>query len=62
MGRIRTQLIKRLTATLIAKHKSELKKDFKGNKEILLTLTDNPSKKLRNLLAGSVTNSMKREG
>ncbi len=58
MGRIKTQLIKRISNKLIKEHRSEFKKDFKENKEIVAKLAEIPSKKIRNIIAGYVTRLM----
>jgi len=55
MGRIKTQLIKRISNKLIKEHGNEFKKDFKENKDIVAKLADIPSKKIRNVIAGYVT-------
>lgn len=59
MGRIKTQLIKRVSNKLIQEHGNEFKKDFKENKEIVSKLADIPSKKIRNIIAGYVTRLIK---
>ena len=61
MGRIKTQLIKRISNKLIKEHRNEFKKDFKENKEIVSRLADIPSKKIRNVIAGYVTRLMQIE-
>ncbi len=60
MGRIRTQMVKRLTAELIERYGPQLKKDYAENKVILENYMDVPSKKLKNILVGSVTAEMKK--
>ena len=59
MGRIKTQLIKRISNKLIKEFKKDFKKDFKENKEIVAKLADIPSKKIRNVIAGYVTRLIK---
>ena len=59
MGRIKTQLIKRVSNKLIQEHGNDFKKDFKENKEIVSKLADIPSKKIRNIIAGYVTRLIK---
>mgnify|MGYP006292578463 FL=1 len=59
MGRIKTMLIKRVSNDLVAEHGSKFKKDFKENKEIVAKMTDIPSKKIRNIIAGYVTRLVK---
>jgi small subunit ribosomal protein S17e len=55
MGRIKTQLMKRITLTLFKEHRGKFKKTFTENKEIVGKLVDFPSKKFRNIVAGYVT-------
>ena len=59
MGRIKTQLIKRIAIKLFDKHKPELKDNFEQNKQIVGQVTDIQSKKLRNNLAGYLTRLVK---
>jgi len=59
MGRIKTQLLKRITNQLIRDHDSELKKDFEENKKVISELADIPSKKHKNSIAGYVTRKKK---
>lgn len=58
MGRIKTQLIKRISNKLIKEHGNELKKDFNENKGIVAKLAILPSKKIRNVIVGYVTRLM----
>ena len=59
MGRIKTALTKRITFEVYKKHKEQLKEDFQANKQIVAQLTDIPSKKLRNIVAGYLTRLVK---
>ena len=59
MGRIKTQLIKRISNELIRVHRDELKEEFGDNKEIVAKLTDITSKKLRNSIAGYISRLLK---
>jgi len=61
MGRIKTQLIKRVTKELFSKHSKEFKKDFQENKKLVEKFADIPSKKLRNIIAGYITRLKKSE-
>lgn len=61
MGRIKTQMIKRLTFQLVKEHGSELKKDFGENKQIVGRYLSQSSKKIRNSIAGYITRIMKQE-
>ena len=59
MGRIKTQMIKRLAFKLLAKHSVELKDNFSDNKKIVQALMTPASKKVRNSVAGYVTRLIK---
>ncbi len=61
MGRIKTQLVKRITNDLIKAHSKELKKDFDENKGIIGKFAKIPSTKMRNVIAGYVTRRMKND-
>ncbi len=60
MGRIKTQLVKRVSAELIADNPGKFTSNFDKNKELLKETADIPSKKIRNLIAGSVTGLVKK--
>ena len=60
MGRIKTQLVKRVSADLIAINPGKFTSNFDKNKELLKETADIPSKKIRNLIAGSVTGLVKK--
>ena len=55
MGRIKTQLIKRMSLKLFKDHRDELKNSFKDNKDMLSRFVNIPSKKLKNAIAGYIT-------
>ena len=55
MGRIKTQLIKRITLKLYNEHPDEFQTRFEENKGNVDRFIDSPSKKLRNLIAGYIT-------
>ncbi|MFP4403715.1 MAG: 30S ribosomal protein S17e [Nanoarchaeota archaeon] len=59
MGRIKTQLIKRVTFQIYDKHNEKLTKDFYENKNIIKDLTIIPSKKILNVVCGYLTRLMK---
>ncbi len=59
MGRIKTQMIKRLAFKLFAKHNAELKDNFNDNKPIVQAFMSPASKKVRNSVAGYITRLMK---
>ena len=55
MGRIKTSLVKRVTKELMKSHAAEFNEDFAHNKEVLNTISNMPSKKIRNVVAGYAT-------
>ena len=59
MGRIKTQMIKRLTLQLLRDHKGEMKTSFDENKIVVEQHLGVTSKKIRNTVAGYVTRQMK---
>ncbi|MEM2916435.1 MAG: 30S ribosomal protein S17e [Candidatus Woesearchaeota archaeon] len=61
MGRIKTQLIKRLTLNLVKQHKALLTTDYEQNKKLVEKLLTDPGKKIRNTVAGYVTRIMQRK-
>lgn len=61
MGRIKTQMIKRLTLQLVKQHKPLFTTEFGANKKIVEQLLTGPSKKIRNTVAGYVTRIMQRK-
>ncbi|MBI4151227.1 30S ribosomal protein S17e [Candidatus Woesearchaeota archaeon] len=61
MGRIKTQMIKRLTLQLLRDHKGEMKESFDDNKVIVERHLGITSKKIRNTVAGYVTRQMKQK-
>ena len=60
MGRIKTQLVKRLTIQLVRENKDKIKPDFTANKKVVDELMKGGSKKLRNSVAGYVTRLAKK--
>ena len=54
-------MVKRVTLELVRNYKSDFKKSFDENKEVLQGKAEIPSKKLRNVIAGYVTRLMKRK-
>lgn len=55
MGRIKTQLVKRVTHKILEKHREELTDDFEQNKKLVGKFANIPSKKIRNTIAGYIT-------
>lgn len=61
MGRIKTQLVKRLSFEVVKNHSDKLSKDFDENKQKVAEILEGASKKMRNVIAGYVTRLMKQE-
>ncbi|MEM4267480.1 MAG: 30S ribosomal protein S17e [Candidatus Woesearchaeota archaeon] len=59
MGRIKTDLIKRITHKIMEKHGYKITDNFEKNKQIVGMLVDFPSKKIRNVVAGYATRLVK---
>ena len=59
MGRIKTQLIKRLTFESIKQNREKFSPSFEENKKVVAELLGGASKKIRNSVAGYVTRLMK---
>ncbi len=55
MGRIRPTYIKRVAIDLVSKYPQAFSQDFDANKEMVSTLTDVSSVKMRNRIAGYIT-------
>ena len=60
MGRIKTMLVKRVTNELVETYPSRFTTDFTKNKAIVEELSNVPSKKIRNVIAGYVTRITKK--
>ena len=61
MGRIKTQMIKRLTFQLLREYRHELKQSFEENKVVVGQHLSATSKKIRNSAAGYLARLMKRQ-
>lgn len=59
MGRIKTQVIKRLTTEIMDRYEDKLTNDFEKNKGVIRSLTGLSSKKLRNVVAGYIARLVK---
>jgi small subunit ribosomal protein S17e len=59
MGRIKTQLSKRLTFDIMKQSQDKLSQDFEENKKVVSELLEDASKKMRNTIAGYLTRLMK---
>lgn len=61
MGNIKTSFVKRVGKSLYEQNKDKFTTDFSKNKEIIKGLADISSKKLRNIIAGYITNLKRQE-
>jgi small subunit ribosomal protein S17e len=61
MGRIKTQLVKRIAIKLFKENPETFKKDFSENKKLLEGVIEVNSKKLRNIIAGYLTRLVKQQ-
>ncbi|MBU2561276.1 MAG: 30S ribosomal protein S17e [Nanoarchaeota archaeon] len=52
MGRIKTDMVKRVSIQLVETHPEKFSRNFERNKEALKGLAEVRSKKLRNVIAG----------
>ncbi len=59
MGKIRHASIKRMAKTLLENYSGKFTVDYETNKKMVEELVNVSSKKLRNLLAGYITNLVK---
>ncbi|MBI4146153.1 30S ribosomal protein S17e [Candidatus Woesearchaeota archaeon] len=59
MGRIKTQLIKRLTTDIIKQSRDKCSTKFEENKKVTAELIGGASKKIKNSVAGYLTRLMK---
>ena len=59
MGKVRTEMIKRISIELLEKYPYSFQPEFEPNKQFLKTIGLDVSKKLRNKIAGYVTTIVK---
>lgn len=59
MGNIRTSQIKRISKQIVRDFHDQLNNDFQNNKHIVEEVCSTMSKKMRNQIAGYVTNIMR---
>ena len=55
MGKVRTELVKRIARELVERFPDKFTTDFENNKKLVDTLTNISSTKLRNRVAGYTT-------
>ena len=61
MGKVRTEMVKRISNELVDRYERSFTTDFEQNKQFLNEVGLDVSKKLRNRIAGYVTRLMKIE-
>ncbi len=59
MGKVRTEMIKRISLALIEKYEYSFKPEFEPNKQFLREIGLDVSKRLRNKIAGYITTVVK---
>jgi len=59
LGKVRTEMIKRLSLALIDKYEYSFKPEFEPNKQFLREIGLDVSKRLRNKIAGYITTVVK---
>lgn len=59
MGRIKSQQIKRAVKEFLTTYPDEFTSDFEKNKQKVMSRSKIGSKKLRNVIAGSITHHIK---
>lgn len=60
LGKVRTELVKRISLELMERYPDAFTTDFEQNKRALIELNLEISKRLRNRVAGYITRTMKR--
>lgn len=60
MGRVKNIGVKTMGDDILREHADKLSEDFEKNKKILEKIIAIKSKKIRNILAGYLTNEMKK--
>ena len=61
MGKVRTEIVKRISLELVDRYEKSFATEFEQNKQFLNEIGLDVSKKLRNRIAGYVTRLMKIE-
>ena len=61
LGKVRTEMVKRISIELVDRYEKSLTTDFEQNKQFLKEIELDVSKKLRNKIAGYVTRVMRIE-
>jgi small subunit ribosomal protein S17e len=61
MGKVRTEMVKRISLDLVDRYERSLTTEFEQNKQFLKEIGLDVSKRLRNKIAGYITRLMKIE-
>lgn len=61
MGRIKINMVKRVSNELLDTQRQSLSTDFSKNKTVVSAKVNVPSKKIRNVIAGYVSRVMRRK-
>ena len=61
MGRIKTQMVKRISHELLEVRGDQFKSSFEENKKLVEKTSDISSKKIRNIIAGYITRLVKKK-
>jgi len=61
LGKVRTELVKRVSSELVDKYPRSFSQEFEQNKQFLKEIGLDVSKKLRNRIAGYITGIIKIE-
>jgi len=60
MGKVRPRLVKKAAKQLVGKHPKKFSKGFGKSKKAVSELLEVPSKRVRNMIAGTATRMAKR--
>jgi len=55
LGRVRTEMVKKLAKELFESHHDKFSTDYEGNKKVVDQLVNSKTKRVRNRVAGYVT-------
>jgi small subunit ribosomal protein S17e len=61
LGNVRTDQIKRTAKELVRRFPDKFSRDFEKNKELIATLTEGTTVKIRNQIAGYISHSLAAE-
>jgi small subunit ribosomal protein S17e len=61
LGKVRTEMVKRIAKDLLERHPDKFTVDYEANKQVIDQIVDSRSKRLRNRISGYVTGLKKAE-